>query len=243
MTPQISAALPNQITAANAGWRAQLPGAADLNVRQNMWTKNSFRLFVSHVSAHKETAQTLKTALQAEGISAFVAHEDIQPTREWQDEIESALRSMDALAALLTPDFHSSLWTDQEVGFAIGTGRLVLPMRLGQDPYGFIGKFQGLQISEKPYVVIAAEIRSILSRHGTTARKMAEVLTSRFESTESWGTAKQNIGFLEECAVIDEELLARIEAAPQQNCQILDAWGVPDRITKLVASHRKIGNA
>ncbi len=29
---------------------------------------------------------------------------------------------MDALAALLTTDFHDSNWTDQEVGFAIGRG-------------------------------------------------------------------------------------------------------------------------
>ena len=32
---------------------------------------------------------------------------------------------MHVLVALLTPDFHESKWTDQEVGFAIGKGVLV----------------------------------------------------------------------------------------------------------------------
>src|SRR5439155_10900732 len=84
-----------------------------------------FRLFLSHVSEHKLLAGKLKDELLLRGISAFVAHEDIAPSLVWQNEIELALRSMHALAALLTPDFHASNWTDQEVGFALGKGILV----------------------------------------------------------------------------------------------------------------------
>jgi hypothetical protein len=51
--------------------------------------------------------------LRSFGVSAFVAHENIEPTK-WQDEIEKALLSMNALAAILMPGFHESKWTDQE---------------------------------------------------------------------------------------------------------------------------------
>ena len=51
---------------------------------------------------------------------------------------------MDAFVALLTEGFHDSLWTDQEVGFALSRGVPILAVRLGKDPYGFIGKFQAL---------------------------------------------------------------------------------------------------
>ena len=91
----------------------------------------------------RETAE-LKTALEVYGVSAFVAHEDIHPTREWQDEIENALASMDGFVALMTPDFHESDWTDQEVGYAVARGVPIIALRLGRDPYGFLGKFQGL---------------------------------------------------------------------------------------------------
>jgi hypothetical protein len=33
---------------------------------------------------------------------------DIEPTRKWQDEIELALSTADALVAMLTPGFHES---------------------------------------------------------------------------------------------------------------------------------------
>ncbi|MFZ5912901.1 MAG: toll/interleukin-1 receptor domain-containing protein [Pseudomonadota bacterium] len=90
-----------------------------------------------------ETA-ILKISLRLFGVSCFVAHEDIQPTKEWQVEIENALASMDGLVALMTDNFHVSDWTDQEVGFAFARGVPIIAVRLGKDPYGFIGKFQGL---------------------------------------------------------------------------------------------------
>ena len=166
------------------------------------------------------------------------------PTRQWQDEIEEALRSMDALAALLTPGFHESKWTDQEVGYAMGSGRLILPIRHGVDPHGFIGKYQGYTIKAGvSYVTIAADIVSILSRHPVTSRRMAGSLVARFEDSGSFASAASTMGLLEECPVIPEELLVRIEAAPEENGQVGSSFGVPGRIKSLTTKHREIGEA
>ena len=109
-----------------------------------VWPGGGFRVFLSHKSEAKREAAALKDRLTDFGISGFVAHEDILPTKEWQDEIEHALETMDAFVALMTEKFHESDWTDQEVGFAFARGVPIIAVRLGKDPYGFIGKFQGL---------------------------------------------------------------------------------------------------
>lgn len=207
-----------------------------------MWTPKTFKLFFSHIASDKDVAHQLKVHLASYQISCFVAHDDIAPTREWQDEIEEALRSMDALAALLTPLFHQSLWTDQEVGFAIGSGRLVLPIRYGANPHGFIGKFQGYTVKEgMTFPTIAAEICKVLSKHPVTSVKMTEALVEKLQGAWSWDSAKSAMDLLEECSVITEELLVRIEATKDANGQVQDAWGVPERIKALVARHRHIG--
>jgi hypothetical protein len=51
---------------------------------------------------------------------------------------------MEGFVALLTETYHDSDWTDQEVGFAFARGVPIVAVRLGKDPYGFIGKFQAL---------------------------------------------------------------------------------------------------
>jgi TIR domain len=141
------------------------------------WEPFHFKLFLSHLSSFKATTAQLQAALRKFGISAFVAHVDIEPTREWQDEIEAGLHSMDALAAILMPGFKESNWTDQEVGVAVGRGVLVIPIIRGLNPYGFISKFQGLNASGKKVGDVADELFRILVSSPKTRARMLSCLT------------------------------------------------------------------
>jgi len=114
---------------------------------ERIWGSGGYRIFISHKTEAKTTAAGIKSSLSAFGASCFVAHEDIHPAREWQDEIENALGSMDAFLALLTKRFHESDWTDQEVGFALGASVPIIALKLERNPYGFIAKFQALKCS------------------------------------------------------------------------------------------------
>lgn len=108
------------------------------------WQPDHFRLFISHASAHKEEAGRIRTWMARVGVDGFVAHTTIEPTREWIDVIEQALRTCHAMVAMFTKEFPTSPWCDQEVGVAVGRGILIVPVRMGIDPYGFIGRYQGL---------------------------------------------------------------------------------------------------
>lgn len=117
------------------------------DAEERIWEKGLFRVFLTHKAEDKENVAQLKKELAIYGISGFVAHEDIEPTKEWQDEIENALFSMDAMVALMSKCFHDSNWTDQEIGCALGRRIPVIPIRMGRDPYGFIGKYQAVSAS------------------------------------------------------------------------------------------------
>ena len=156
-------------------WRSQsgllIDGkrVAPPDATKRIWGDVGFRLFLSHKSEVKVETAALKEGLRLFGISCFVAHEDIHPTKAWQDEIENALASMDGFVALMTEDFHDSLWTDQEVGYAVARGVPIIAVRLGKDPYGFIGKFQALtstwQTADKDIVKILIKNDQMLSAY------------------------------------------------------------------------------
>lgn len=198
------------------------------------WSKGYFRLFLSHLAVHKDRASALQAAVQRFGISAFVAHTDIEPIKEWQDEIELALSTADALVALLTPDFHGSKWTDQEIGFAMGRSILILSVRLGQDPYGFIGKFQGVEGQNRKPDEIAQQLFDVLLQHKQTRARMTEALVTLFESSDSFREAKEHMSLIERMAAWPDALRARIRDAVQNNYQIKEATGVPDRVKRLL---------
>lgn len=95
-----------QASGALRGERRQIP----VQTSQRIWGEG-YRVFLSHkVNVKKKTA-AVKEALKPFGITCFVAHQDIRPTKTWQDEIESALFTMDAFVALMTTNFHDSEWT------------------------------------------------------------------------------------------------------------------------------------
>ena len=157
----------------------------------HLWESGFLRLFLSHISSHKQQVSGLRAELKVFCVDGFVAHEDIEPTEEWQAEIERALASMHALAALLTTDYPSSKWTDQEVGVALGRGVLVVPVGFDLDPYGFIGKNQELSGSLDKPRELASEMVAVLGRNERTSIVMREALVMAIERAQNFECSKR----------------------------------------------------
>lgn len=109
------------------------------------WKNLYYRVFLSHLTANKVSAANLKEALLPYGISSFVAHEDITVAKPWQDELEKALNTMDALVAIFETGFKDSDWCCQEIGWALGRNVPVVPIARTMLPYGFVGAIQAIK--------------------------------------------------------------------------------------------------
>jgi hypothetical protein len=204
------------------------------------WEPGFFRLFMTHLAKHKAEAHQLKQFLARYQVAAFVAHDDIEPTTEWQTEIERALRTMDALAAIISPGFLDSRWCDQEVGIAIGRGKLVIPLRSGEDPHGFLGKYQALQAAGVAPEILAERIAEILTLHLLSSQRMADALVDRLVSSSTFEAAKRNMTLLEQVPRLNVFQVAKLVRVVDENRQVRDAFGVPPRIRSFVA---RVGEA
>lgn len=198
------------------------------------WQPEQPRVFISHVSAFKKEATSFKASMGMFGINGFVAHEDIEPSKEWQDEIEVALSTMDALLALLTPGFNESKWTDQEVGVAVGRRVPVVAVRVGLDPYGLIGKYQAVQGAGRKIGEICDDVLTILLQKPGIGTRVTDALVRQLAASGSWAEAKRNMDYLERCQHLKPEMIKVIEKAMEENSQVREAWGVPDRIKALI---------
>jgi TIR domain len=201
------------------------------------WTPGCLRLFISHTSEHKLQVDSLQNALAFLGVSCFVAHVDIEPTKDWENEITRGLQTMDALLAVLTPDFPTSRWCDQEVGVAFGQGKLVIPIRAGLDPYGFMAKHQALTTNISILASSAVQIVEILLKNDATSILMTNALVKAFVNAWSFAGAKTLIGLLEGLPKLSAEHATQIYHASTQNNQIVGSWGVPARVTSLLKKH------
>lgn len=115
---------------------------ADAATESGSWKPDCFRLFASHSALHKEFVSEVADELLAVGVHAFVAHDTMEVSRPWQEQIEQHLRSMQALVAFVHPEFNESAWCHEEIGWAYGRKVPVFAVRIGADPVAFIGRQQ-----------------------------------------------------------------------------------------------------
>jgi nucleoside 2-deoxyribosyltransferase len=219
----------------------KLESERSAGIEPPFWRKDMLRVFLSHLAAHRAFAAELQESLLEFGISCFVAHNDIEPTAEWQTQIETALATCEALVALLHPSFHQSNWTDQEIGFAMGRGVPVFAVRFDQDPYGFIGRFQAFNGIGKSAAPLAKELFDSYRKNKQTQHRMSEVVVGLFEQSGSFAAAKSHIGYLEELEYWEPPFSTRIRSAAKGNSQVSESWGVPERVNALIKKWAKSG--
>lgn len=194
----------------------QVASQEDRSRDEKIWG-SGFRVFLSHKAEYKASVFSLKEDLAQYGVASFVAHADITPTEEWQGEIERALASMDCLVALMTQDFHDSDWTDQEVGFAVCRRVPIIPVRLGLDPYGFIGKFQALSCE---WSKIAENLVKILIK----IPRMVDCFLGAFEECDSYEQGKTLARVLPLVEDLSDEQVVRFISAFNANSQVYGCY-------------------
>jgi len=178
-SPQLYTAVMNRLLFRDT--RNQLTGKRTVSpaATRRIWGEDGFRVFLCHKVEVKRKTSDLKDRLSLFNVSSFVAHKDIHPTKAWQDEIENALSTADALVALMTKRFHKSNWTDQEIGYAFGRGVPIVSLHFGKCPYGFIGKFQALSCT---WEAAAVEIVKLLVKD----ERMLNCFIRAVQNCQNW---------------------------------------------------------
>ncbi len=192
--------------------------------RSSYFPDNTFALFISHCDKDKVLAKNIKNYMVKYGVSSFVAHEDINPSAEWINEIENALFSMDTMLALLTDGFSNSVWTNQEVGFAYGRNIFILSVRLGEDPSGFVGKFQALRPKSNSAENIAKQIVVHLLGHKRTTTKMQKSYFHALANTSTFAESEKWAEILPHIAVSTKEATDILISSYNDNPQAYDCY-------------------
>lgn len=212
-----------------------VPNGTEVVREVGFWKAGHFRLFLSHLASFKVQTSHLQTALRKYAISSFVAHEDIEPTKEWQSEIEAGLKTMDALAAILMPGFQESKWCDQEVGVAVGRDVLIIPIRKGLDPYGFIGKYQGIQAQGKTIGDVAEAIFETLVKSPKTRNKILISLSGALSNATTSEEAIEKVAIFKSLEGVPSDILENLKQQVSDNSRLVESKEFLDILNSMLS--------
>jgi hypothetical protein len=207
-----------------------------------VWPEGNLRLFLSHLSVHKAEVHEVGEGLKRYGIHGFVAHDSIEPTRDWQDVIEGALRTCEAAVFFLHDGFRESSFCDQEVGFILAQRVPYVALQLGTaPPHGFLGRHQGAYaVNQKPFQ-LRDTIVNVLASQPQLETPMTEGLVRAFCSTGSWDNTRKLWPLVSTRPNFTPDQMRRLIWAAETNVDIYDA-ALPsgngkDEVLALVRRH------
>jgi len=204
--------------------------------------------FLSYSHADKQLAGLIKGSLDYYDFDVFLAHEDLEPSVEWRDVILLKLKECAVFLPLLTKSFKSSDWTDQETGIAVGFKKIVVPLRVTMNPYGFISKYQAQSFAgatdEKtifPSVIEDASWRVVktLTNHGKIGGKVKDGVIRAFGRSGSFKEGAKNADRVMSIEPLNDQQLNDIVRLSCGNDQIWHGFDARSRVRELIERESK----
>jgi hypothetical protein len=195
------------------------------------------KVFLSYHHSARKFARRVKGCLSGLGMDVFLAHEDLEPSTEWQEEILLHLRKCNVFMPLLTKSFHSSNWTDQETGIAFASEKFILPLKVSPDPYGFIGKLQALKVRKEPEETCRKIVQVLASRPVLRDRARDGVIDAFLGSTSFEDSARVATALLKLKPYSTSQLNRIVEGA-SKNQQIYGGRRAREAVNELVRENR-----
>lgn len=219
-----------------------------------------FLTFISHSHLDNEIATRIRRELDDFGLSAFVAHEDIEPSEEWAKEIVRVAGECRIFLYLLTENFYNSKtrWPDHEIGMGISRHALSIPISLDSvvhvDPYGALAHIQKVKIFEESYYGSSFVVKSkqkkiglaqfVLSKwHEKEGDQVVEFFIARLPEAEDFKSAKaicKTLRFMERWNWLKEEDVNKIVKYGLANNQVFNyqfSTGASDFIEELAKKY------
>jgi len=168
-----------------------------VKIKETEFIGKSLRIFLSYSSEDKILAGKIKDYLEQFHVRVFLAHEDIEPTKEWQEEILHNLNDCDVFLPLLTQNFIKSKWTSQEVGIAFANNKTIISLQVDITPFGFIAREQGLPINEVIGEFSYKDIIETISKKNILKENLKDCIIQSLVKVGNYDSGEKKLEFLE----------------------------------------------
>ena len=94
------------------------------------------KVFLSHSQRDAGLARRIAGGLRHEGLTVWLAEDEIMPGENWAERVSQALKECDSMVALITPEAGAASNVHWELGFAMGNKayrKRVIPVVVGED--------------------------------------------------------------------------------------------------------------
>lgn len=196
------------------------------------------KIFLSYSHLDKNLAGKIKEHLRQYGVKVFLAHDDIEPSTEWAENILEELRTCDVFMPILTKHFNESNWTDQETGCAVILRKLIVPLKGDVDPHGFISRYQARSLDKTEIEKCLSRVMKALAQKPRIGVLLKDSLIKVFGSSECYDDAKHNAERLLSLREFTLKQVREIVSHTIHNNQIHECFRAQDLLREFLKGYK-----
>lgn len=146
--------------------------------------------FISYQTADKSVAGKIQQVLKEVGVKSFLAHEDIEVSKEWRTTILEEIARAAVFVCVLSKSYYESEWCVQESGIAAYRDNMtIIPLSLdGSIPKGFVGHIQSTAV--RPESLTIDELLPGFMRHDRDLG--VDIIVKKIAASSSFRAAEAN---------------------------------------------------
>jgi hypothetical protein len=142
-------------------------------------------IFISYASPDKGVADDLCQALEAAGLTCWIAPRNIEPSSNWSSSIMQGIAECHVVALILSAHSNESVHVEREVLYAVERGRIIIPVRIeaitptGSLGYSLVG-VQWFNAAQAPFsqhfAPLVAQMRLLLQHAAANSQARSQQL-------------------------------------------------------------------
>lgn len=206
-----------------------------------MSSKPSIDAFLSYHTNDKEIALKIKEKLGELGIQVFLAPDDIDGGDKFLTVMYEKIKTCQIFFVLLSKDFTTSQYSDQEVGIALGREKPIIPICIDETiPYGFLREYHCVCSNGQSVEQKIAELSDLVMKYTDTGREYIDLLINNLENADSFMDAFRWANKLSEYSKFNQEQILRIANARISNSQIHNSFMACPVVDGIIERQKKL---
>jgi hypothetical protein len=199
------------------------------------------KTFISYASDVKKTAKKIKDYLDKYGFNCFLAHEDIKPQTKWPKAIEEKLKECDLFLPLITSDFTTSVFCQQETGFAYCRDVEILSVMISNKaPMGMIYDMQAVNFNKEQFETSCWKIVEHVAKDDLLSKPIIDALIKEFGTSSNYDEACERAERLLNDFRFTRRQIKKIKKYIKDNSQINETKKARDTIFQFMKKHKDI---
>ena len=198
-------------------------------------------VFLSYGKDDTNAATIVHEGLKNMGIDCFFAPDDLSVGQDFRIKLMEKIKSCATIVVLISQHYHTSVYTDQELGIALGLDKRIIPICLDETiPYGFLDGIQCICCNGASVSTQMDKLEEAILQYTGYEKTQVDFYIEHIRVSSSWEEAGYWAQKIKDNVLFSTSQVNTIADAVIRNDQVRNSWAAWPILKVILGTHKNV---